>query len=546
MFPVVLEIKTRCESCGRQLAVNAFVPRIYCFACGHPQQFPPDFWRLVLDDVFDEVEEFEEGEGSKGSMMMKYGTVNFLYGKRWPELIEKNAGGEITKIKVAGPDMFRPGVCKDSTSGERPFFWREAPRQVADIFPLVKYLSMEDPALLQISSDTVAEVSPKNCPFSFLCEQCGAPIPVNRKNRNLECEHCGTSSIVPDEIWATFHPSSKVNRWYLWVDTSESLPKWDYVSDFVSDDRGNFYLTYAIDEWHDVRIASFDANFKPRWILDGFADELDYNKNFPRLSLDKKGRLLVWHTGGILVLLEADTGEKSPDSPDDRAIENITRDAVNLSLDHDGSIFRMGLHPSTKMNDQSFSVSFTRFDLAGNTLPTWPGVPEYVPSKVSAFKKALALLIETERKSPDLENLENLHAPIVFRRRDTTWEEMQMRIGPDGSYFFAGWKYVARFNKQGGKVHCMVFDNDYPNYPICPGVDGSVYFFRNLSGNQSIFKISPDGQKAAFLDVPKKSREILDSQQLLTASGKTVVAVGEEKQICTINEKGVLTIIRRP
>jgi hypothetical protein len=86
MIGIMIELKSKCPTCGGTIAVNALVPKAPCAQCGKIRELDHDWWKTILVYVIKEGSKLKPGESAKlgalsGSFDMKVERLDPRTGK---------------------------------------------------------------------------------------------------------------------------------------------------------------------------------------------------------------------------------------------------------------------------------------------------------------------------------------------------------------------------------------------------------------------------------------------------------------------------------
>jgi ribosomal protein L37AE/L43A len=209
MKSVCFEIKTKCNSCGNPLVVNAAVTDIYCKSCNNVNNISEENWTSLLEDAVKEGPGLSENEGQTSTVFMGQFQFSTMYGNQKARC--EKCKEPVPEEKIAGfteVGIYKCAKCDNDVSV------RPAPGFLTAKFPQVKYLVAEDENMLA-KNDKGYEPPNNVKPVIFTCPSCGGALKVDGSDRMMECEFCKNTIYLPDDLWFRLHPPKVIERWYL-------------------------------------------------------------------------------------------------------------------------------------------------------------------------------------------------------------------------------------------------------------------------------------------------------------------------------------------
>jgi predicted RNA-binding Zn-ribbon protein involved in translation (DUF1610 family) len=487
MIGIMIELKSKCPTCGGTIAVNALVPKAPCAQCGKIRELDHDWWKTILVYVIKEGSKLKPGESAKlgalsGSFDMKFGRFDPVFPGT-----KKDIDMEAAVAEAADGKFFDPETGK-------PLSVRPVPDAYLDLLPGVKCLVCEDLDLLPSADGSVQPLKlPRAAgPRPFTCPSCGATLGVDGKERTVRCTFCGADAFLPDDVWLNLHPAKEAGRWYLWHDERNAPYEWeDELWDAVAGGDGNLYLALAPrfgSGGEKVILACLDRTFRTKWVRDDIEC-----KGETKLAIGPDGRILLWSDDrNALTIHSPEDGSQvdklgGTDGRQPPGEKKFTmKDCRALAADIDGTLLayrRLGA-----IDEHWGYYGPVRHDMNGADLPVWPE-----PKKAGFFKKMKGLFSNTG-EIPYFSGIGNRFLRV--REHDVT-----MSVGRDGSYFFLSHKTLARFDRDGGRIYAVELPCDYTYGRACADEEGRAFVIGYGPGSDvhAIHRISPDGKQIDVL-----------------------------------------------
>ncbi len=196
----VFEMSLECPSCGTPVPVGGLVETAVCPSCGTAVALEADFWEDILEDDGSEIREMEPREATRSHIMSSL-DVDMMYGRLDPYC--PSCKESLSVEKVPEGESIRCPACGTE----------------ADVRPAPAWLSraLEGADMVLGPIETGGGEDTGSAPESvaFTCPKCGAGLKVDGSDRIQECEYCGLLFMLPDDLWALFHPAPTRKRWFV-------------------------------------------------------------------------------------------------------------------------------------------------------------------------------------------------------------------------------------------------------------------------------------------------------------------------------------------
>lgn len=200
----MIEIGISCPKCDNPVPLNGPLEVAHCEHCQSDIDIPHDYWTDIFTDIEEDVRnEFEEGEGSSSSI---WGTFNstLLYGRLKPYCYQCKTDFEV-KENLTEPYKHTCVECGNIIEVAPP------PKWLNSEYPTIKVLV--NAILEDLSGDATSSAISE--PIAFVCPGCGGALMVDGTERMIDCEYCGLTVYLPDDLWLRIHPAKKKERWFL-------------------------------------------------------------------------------------------------------------------------------------------------------------------------------------------------------------------------------------------------------------------------------------------------------------------------------------------
>lgn len=193
----VFEMSVACPSCESPIPVGGVAECVRCPVCDEEVRLEPDFWVDMLEDDGDELREMEPNEASRSQIMSSL-NVGMMYGRLDPCCPSCKGRIEVEEVPESGR-IACPACGTEVEVEEAPPWISEALEGADMVFGPLQTAGGEDPP------ESVA----------FTCPKCGAGLSVDGSDRVQECDYCGLIFMLPDDLWARFHPAPTIQRWFV-------------------------------------------------------------------------------------------------------------------------------------------------------------------------------------------------------------------------------------------------------------------------------------------------------------------------------------------
>ncbi|NLH47873.1 MAG: hypothetical protein GX444_04630 [Myxococcales bacterium] len=543
MIGIALEIKTDCTNCGEQLAVNALVPRIVCHRCNVANEFSPELWNSLLEDMFEEVPGLKPDEGSDSTMILGSRQFAVRYGRQQPRVPQTKKPLDLKAVLAAAGQGF---IAVDGGTGRISV--RRVPADYADFLGNVVCLVGEDFNLLPGAAAAPATTATPPAasgatPVTLHCYNCGAPFAVDGQERDITCEHCGTTTIIPDEVWKKLHSTQPASRWYLVYnekadrifDAAGLALEWDDLGDLLIDENDFLYLVCTLEGSETTVVASLAPDLTVRWVQRDVPVPFENDDSVrARLALAADDRLWLHQNGRntIHVLSRRDgrLADKISFSKDrQKSSPRLTpKRWKSVIQDRDGSL--LAYYGVDDIEYPNILNGPVRCSPEGEELAVWgTGKAKRPNFLVRFFKQSLGTVAVAFSE--------------VGNKPDRLYDmDVQIYLAGDGSYVFVSYTRLARFQRDGRKVY-------YREIPECNNLtrihldaDGTAYFV----SDEKVVRLSPDGERLETLSKLTWRGGFLGEETLL-ARGKngTLYLFGDDQRARVIGPDGKPVFISR-
>ncbi len=202
------KIMTNCGSCGLPVPVNGPMRRITCTSCFNDVNIESETLTGFFENLQEEYENLNEGEGMESTLMGGDGTFKYTYYRLAPHC--SSCKGELQEIPA---DTDGTVSCVKCGAGN-------------ETFPAPAWLKEAMPSVLQIicaereegtSRKAVAAVDNEGAgPVAMNCPQCGGSLIITGSSTRItKCGYCSIDVYVPDAIWLRLHPVKIAGEWYV-------------------------------------------------------------------------------------------------------------------------------------------------------------------------------------------------------------------------------------------------------------------------------------------------------------------------------------------
>jgi len=205
----VYKPKTSCPECGNPVILDGPLRTIDCPSCFESLGFPPDLWKTLLEDAYNEYGNLGWDEGNNSTIFTQGFQIELLHGRQKPKC---PVCREELPLADIGDDHEGPvfcAACGKRTSSHSAPDWLKGVMQGAQ--RLYCAATEEDPNGAQ-----ELDVPDANKPVLMACMGCGASLGITTKSpRITTCEYCQAENFLPDPLWRRLHPVKKRVPWYV-------------------------------------------------------------------------------------------------------------------------------------------------------------------------------------------------------------------------------------------------------------------------------------------------------------------------------------------
>ncbi|MBW2277731.1 MAG: hypothetical protein JRF63_09585 [Deltaproteobacteria bacterium] len=205
------ELKSNCRGCGRTLPVNGPVARVRCASCFTVNPVPMTIYDSAIEMIDWEGIDLADGE-TKYRLLAKgsRGTYDLDWGRHAPSCAE--CGILLPEISPQAGEFHCPG-CGVTCSNFAPA------GSFARLYPEVGQIVLGEQAATQDSGRKISVDPSKAKPIFVGCENCGGSLSITADvPRHHDCQYCGTSVWIPDDLWERLHPVESTRGWYVRLD----------------------------------------------------------------------------------------------------------------------------------------------------------------------------------------------------------------------------------------------------------------------------------------------------------------------------------------
>ncbi|MFH2005366.1 MAG: hypothetical protein ABI333_02155 [bacterium] len=515
---VGIEAQINCAACRALTPVNALAEGVHCASCAEQLVIPHEAWSELLSRIATAFGFQENGATCEADL--------------WPA--PHSGMVRVTREDPRFSDTDSPINMIDATAAAATGYLanpdtgvitsiRELPDSYREELPSVSHLVCESTD--QLPATDVGTALPPSAPSAepvvFKCPQCGGVLSVDGSARTTSCEFCGASAYLPDDLWQRIHPTTRVSRWFLWLDPTRCGIRSLTIERAMIDEEGRFFVK---GEVHPFEIfASYNSDFQQRW---GVARDwhVDSIASFgtDRLALWSKKRpsveFLATDDGRLEFKLGGRKG-RQPQSSQPFDLDNVEW----LLLDRDNTL--LVYRRREEKNDHELE----RYDLEGNRIKVWEG------------DKADGGWIRRTFGFPGGQSTR------LGRRWLWCWDDrVKLYLGRDGSYYFYTHResLLYRYSRSGERIYRKYFP--YTTEDICGDGLGNVYILikdeepvpgvKNAIGQSVTFRdvvqITPAGDEL-YIVIPS-----LKNGGFLTQEG--TLAIGPDNSIYVFGRAGCM------
>ena len=199
----MLEISIECPRCDGPVVVNGPFTEFVCPSCEEKIEMTPDIWADLFEDLRDELaEDTDEGMGGRSAIWGTYNTALY-YGRLAPYCTECKRDFDMERDHSGEGELTCPD-CGAATPVQQPPEWFDRVFEGARLIVNAR------------AGQSGEEIAQRDIgPVMFSCAKCGGSITVTGASRSVECDHCGGSAYLPDDLWNRFHPAPTKLRWFV-------------------------------------------------------------------------------------------------------------------------------------------------------------------------------------------------------------------------------------------------------------------------------------------------------------------------------------------
>ncbi|MBI5502987.1 MAG: hypothetical protein HY907_22270 [Deltaproteobacteria bacterium] len=189
---IVLELVVRCERCLAPVPVPTVCSSATCERCGSVQALPDALWTGVFPPSDSVAILRRLGRGGVEYKPHDERVSRAVWIRRAPFC--PGCGTELDEARIQSRLGAGQLPC--------PACGRKLAVRAAD--ELCRALQPD--ALAVVSQLAEDEPATHRTPVIPSCPTCGAPLLADGRSRSVACRKCGAASVLPDEVWAQFHP----------------------------------------------------------------------------------------------------------------------------------------------------------------------------------------------------------------------------------------------------------------------------------------------------------------------------------------------------
>lgn len=485
MIGLCFEAETKCSSCGLPLPINALVETIVCSQCSSTNKFTVDDWKSLLEDMFEEAPNFEEGDGTESTVMGSR-NYNITYGRQNPKFADTKS---YIDMEVETKNGSTNKIVNPSSGIE--YSIRPVPENLKNACPYVTYLVCED--FSQLPGNKEGSMTHMNSPHQlvpFTCPNCAGTLQLsNDSQRKLKCNFCSTESFIPDEIWQKLHPTKKKSRFYFWLDEDAMPFKWeDDIWDIVVDAEGTIYISLKAPFHSDdgLWVLALNPNLTVKWRRGNL--KFKTGGDSANMELTANGELVLWHSdrNTILLLSCADGSEIKRVGKKTEGTYNPTTTLMdfaycrNLASDIDGNYIAWAYFPTEPGVESNCELKV--IDKEGTLHKPW-GLEDAPKGFFGSIKKALSNMSEVQY-------LEKLKDGFT-KCKDY---DVELAVGHDGSYYLEAHSKIAKYNREGEQIYLIKMEDGYIPKNVVGDKMGNAFFVLDQDDKCVLKKVSPDGK----------------------------------------------------
>lgn len=204
LVSLAMRLHTNCPGCQISNPINGIVSELRCYHCSDVFPLAPAFWTWVVhEDVFARAAR-QPGEELRSG---RIAPVTWLHYMRRAPRCPTCKGPE---IDVAGlRDLTDEGRCFCPGCG--------GAMRVRAADDLCRAIRRGAALVVGETAGAGGDAArpPRERPIMFACMNCGAGLAVDGSTRTVACDHCQTSSYLPDSLWRQLHPVPKPHDFYF-------------------------------------------------------------------------------------------------------------------------------------------------------------------------------------------------------------------------------------------------------------------------------------------------------------------------------------------
>lgn len=484
MTGIFLEIKTICEFCGEQIAVNALVFAVKCNRCGNENSYPAKLLREVLVPAIRDI--LKKPESFSDEKNILYITKNFKvrFGLLMPMYKNSSKSIPVELIQSIGDSGFI-----ENPDDLAKTFVRKVPEEFQFLHKHLKYIIGEDWKMIPMNQDLPKEM---NFIESFNCLNCGSTLKIKGDSRQITCSYCSSNFLLPDEIWMKLHPTSIPHPWYLWIEPpipEEFKLEADSIYDIATDQNSHLYILYK--KANKFHLVSITKDFKLRWEITDFSfEENEFSIQYKQLLfLPNVSELYVYNHKEYITVVSTKTGKEISRIHSDKInLENL----VSFTTGSNGTILTIEKRKEESNPDKLYE--FIRYDKQFEKINTWQ---TKLPEEKGLFQKLKKVLWKEEILN--FEQIQDCPEKLISD------DELEISYEKDNYYYIRNDKIIKKYNQKGKQIYSYKMDSGEIQ---CISVDkeSNLFILYKKENLFSIASISKDGlsKKIILESIPKE------------------------------------------
>ncbi len=198
------ELKTTCGHCSNPMPVNGPIRELPCPTCTKPRRIAADIVSGMCADLEEEYENYEDREGSGGTMMTGSGTFEYRYFRLEPRCEE-------CKIPLPEVQTGTEGKIACTECGKAFHTWPAPDWLIEDVPSATQCLATQ---LEGAAADPGKQT--ELVPIGMNCPQCGGGLKLTAQDERVSnCQFCSGEFMIPDPIWHRLHPVRVAEEWFV-------------------------------------------------------------------------------------------------------------------------------------------------------------------------------------------------------------------------------------------------------------------------------------------------------------------------------------------